>query len=505
MPGVLLSWVGGRDLAGMSEGPGVSGPIISSIKAGDYEAIELLSNYSSGETSQYISCLKKHCPNLVINCRAIDLPSGPTSYREIFPAVDDFLRDVSQQYKNQKLTVNLSPGTPAMVAVWILLTKTHYPVAYVESYKNEKTNESIVKPVELPFSLSVELSEQSKSRIASRYTQAAVSEVGATADFEKIFGSSNEMLVAKRRALRLAQLDVPTLILGETGTGKELFTKAIISTSSRANKEVRTVNCGAIPTELIDSTLFGHVKGSFTGAIDNRKGLFREADGGTVFLDEVGELPLDAQVRLLRVLQEGEIIPVGTSKVEKVNVRVIAATHRNLMELVSKGEFRSDLYYRLAVGVLELPPLRKRHGEIGALADFLMDEINQELGDQPNYESKKLSPNVKNIILSRRWPGNVRELRATLVRAAIWCDSDKITVADFEESYIKEPSEKVDGLLKTVDKPIDINEIFAEVARFYIPIAMQKFDQNKTKAAEFLGIKSHQVLSSWIKKYKIES
>jgi len=504
MTDVLLSWVGQADLDGMAEGNEATGPLIGSLQRGSYQTVELLSNYPSEETAAYIEGLKRHFPKMTVACKQVELPSGPTAYQEIFPAVDEFLADVTDRYRKQHITVNLSPGTPAMQAVWILLTKTRYPVAYIESYKVRNTEETVVKSVEIPFSLSVELSGQSKTRIASRFTQAAISKVAESADFGKIFGTSSEMQLAKRRAARLADLDVPTLILGETGTGKELFTKAIVNASSRKGKPIRTVNCGAIPAELIDSTLFGHKKGSFTGATDNREGLFSEADGGTVFLDEVGELPLDAQVRLLRVLQEGEVNPVGSSKVEKVDVRIIAATHRDLMEMVGKGQFRADLYYRLAVGVLELPPLRRRQGEIGDLADFLMAEINQELGDQPNFESKKISPDVKNIILKRRWPGNVRELRATLVRAAIWCETDTISVSEFEESSIKEASETSGGLLQELSQPIDIHELIGRLARFYIPQALEKCANNKTKAAKYIGLNSHQNLTQWIEKYGVE-
>jgi len=391
-----------------------------------------------------------------------------------------------------------------MVAVWILLTKTRYPVAYIESYMLTGSNKAVVKPVSLPFSISAELSKESKTRLATRYTQAAASEVGQTANFGNIFGTSERMLKAKKRAARLAELDVPTLVLGETGTGKELFTKAIANASSRSGKPFRTVNCGAIPTELIDSELFGHVKGAFTGAFQNREGLFREAHGGTVFLDEVGELPLDAQVRLLRVLQQGEVRPVGSAETVYVDVRVIAATHRELIGMVASGEFRADLYYRLAVGVLELPSLRDREGEIGALADFLMDEINRELGDQPNYRSKKISPDVKNIILGCRLPGNVRELRATLVRAAIWCESDVIGVEDFSEYSAGEGISRAGGFISGGDQQVNINEIVSEVARHYIPKALKKFGGNKTKAAHYLGLKSQQVLSNWIKKHGVD-
>jgi DNA-binding NtrC family response regulator len=187
------------------------------------------------------------------------------------------------------------------------------------------------------------------------------------------------------------------------------------------------VNCGAIPANLVESELFGHEKGAFTGAFDRHIGRFQDADGGTLFLDEVGELPLDAQVKLLRVLQSGEIQPVGSRATKIVDVRVIAATNRTLIDEVAAGRFREDLYYRLAVVQLTIPPLRRRSGDIAALARHLLARIAQ----QPGMRSLGITDQALEVLMSYGWPGNVRQLQNALFRAAVLCDGDALTAADF--------------------------------------------------------------------------
>ena len=189
------------------------------------------------------------------------------------------------------------------------------------------------------------------------------------AAFNSIITQNEQMRVLMAQAQILASKQVPLLIHGETGTGKELFARAIHNAGGRAAGPFIAVNCGAIPTDLVDSVLFGHRKGAFTGAVADRDGVFQQADGGTLFLDEFGELKADVQVRLLRVLQEGTFTPVGASRERRVNVRIIAATHRNLMQGVAEGRFREDLFYRIAQGVLHLPPLRERAGDLPLLPD----------------------------------------------------------------------------------------------------------------------------------------
>lgn len=231
---------------------------------------------------------------------------------------------------------------------------------------------------------------------------------------------------AMRRVFKLMQKVAPTaatvLIHGETGTGKELAAKAIHHLSTRRNQEYICINCAAIPESLIESELFGHEKGAFTGAVSARNGLIEAADGGTLFLDEIGELPLEAQARLLRVLQEGEIRRVGATQSRKVDVRIVAATHRNLKALAKTGQFREDLFYRLNVVQLKLPPLRERGNDVVGLAQTLLDKICDKLG----YQDIHLSDEAVKHIREYHWPGNVRELENAIERGAILCDNNLI-------------------------------------------------------------------------------
>jgi transcriptional regulator with GAF, ATPase, and Fis domain len=243
---------------------------------------------------------------------------------------------------------------------------------------------------------------------------------------ETIVGGDSGLKEVTERIEQVAITDVPVLVLGETGTGKEVVARAIHARSSQRNKgPIVCVNCGAIPPGLVDSELFGHERGSFTGASGTRKGWFERADGGTLFLDEIGELPLDAQVRLLRVLQERMFERVGGTRSIHVDVRVIAATHRNLEDMVQAGTFREDLWYRLSVFPIYLPPLRERPADIPALASHFAWKAGKRLGGAPLVPSD----NEVELLISYDWPGNVRELAAVIERAAILGGGKRLNVA----------------------------------------------------------------------------
>ncbi len=232
-------------------------------------------------------------------------------------------------------------------------------------------------------------------------------------DGELVSGSEAMRQVFKRIGLA-ADSDATVLVLGETGTGKELVARALHRNSARAERPFVAVNCAAIPAELMESELFGHVKGAFTGAVSDRAGRFREAQGGTLFLDEVGDMPLPTQAKILRALQEREITPVGASRALPVNVRIIAATHRDLPAAVRQGSFREDLWYRLQVVPVHLPPLRERLGDVLLLAEHF---LRQGGGASP----KRLGADAARLLLAHDWPGNVRELRNAMERAALLC------------------------------------------------------------------------------------
>ncbi|NLC01076.1 MAG: sigma-54-dependent Fis family transcriptional regulator [Pseudomonas formosensis] len=238
-----------------------------------------------------------------------------------------------------------------------------------------------------------------------------------------IIGASPAMQTLFKRIRKVAPTMSTVLIRGESGTGKELVARALHENSPRAHAPMISVNCAAIPETLIESELFGHEKGAFTGAVAGRTGLVEAANGGTLFLDEIGELPLEAQARLLRVLQESEIRRVGSVQSQKVDVRLVAATHRDLKALAHQGLFREDLYYRLNVIELQLPPLRERGDDVMLIAQALLARI----GAGMNLPSLHFSPEAAEAIRRYRWPGNVRELENAVERAAILCDEDEIT------------------------------------------------------------------------------
>ena len=247
--------------------------------------------------------------------------------------------------------------------------------------------------------------------------------------FDDMIASAPSMRAVLRMAERAATSDIPALILGESGVGKEVMARCIQGASGRAGKPFVTVNCGAIPENLVESILFGHEKGAFTGAVTKSLGKFVEADGGTLFLDEVGELPLDAQVKLLRVLQEGEVDAVGSRRPTKVNVRIISATNRDLTSQVKAGTFREDLFYRLNVFPLDMPSLRERREDIPALVDHFIGRFNASEGAKVTGASG----DTMKMLLAFDWPGNVRQLENAVFRAVVLCDGDVLHPQDFPQ------------------------------------------------------------------------
>jgi transcriptional regulator with PAS, ATPase and Fis domain len=326
-----------------------------------------------------------------------------------------------------------------------------------------------------------------------------------TPEFSDILHRSASMARVIREARKWAGRSVPILIEGETGTGKEMLARAIHRTSPRRAGPFVAVNCGAIPETLVESELFGHEKGAFTGADHAHQGCFEAADGGTLFLDEVGELPRQTQVKLLRVLQDQAVTRIGGSRSIHVNLRVMAATNRVLTVEVRDGRFREDLYYRLAVGVLSLPSLRERGSDLGLLIDRLLVHVNEEAGDQPGFVKKNLSVGARNLLLRHAWPGNVRELKNTLTRVAVASEGVTILADDVREALRPGPPsgpEKVLG--RTLGDGFNLNDLLKEVARDYLARALAETAGNKTTAARLLGLRSYQALNYWLKRHELD-
>ncbi|WP_343519416.1 sigma-54 dependent transcriptional regulator [Sphingomonas sp.] len=309
----------------------------------------------------------------------------------------------------------------------ILLLTANGSVAAAVSAMRAGATDFLVKPL-APERLLAALDTAVGAKVAGEL-RPLTEKMGAHLAFDEIVGSAPQFRAALAIAAKAARARVPVLIEGESGVGKEVVAEAIHAASPRHAKPVVRVNCGAIPANLVESELFGHEKGAFTGAFERKIGRFQEADGGTILLDEIGEMPLEAQVKLLRVLQSGEVHPIGARHVSEVDVRVIAATNKTLATEVEEGRFREDLYYRLNVVQVTIPPLRERAGDIAPLARHLLARI----AEQPGLRPLGITDDAIALLASYDWPGNVRQLQNALFRAAVLCDGDALTRADFPQ------------------------------------------------------------------------
>ncbi len=315
---------------------------------------------------------------------------------------------------------------------------------------------------------------------------------------KKIVGLSEGMNEVYQLIDKVADTDSTILVLGESGTGKELVAKAIHYKSRRANKPLITVNCGAIPEELLESELFGHMKGAFTGAVATRPGRFQSAEGGTIFLDEIGDMSLRLQVKLLRVLQERRFEPVGSSKTIEVDVRIIAATNKDLEKAVAEGAFREDLYYRLHVIPIRIPALRERLSDIPLLAEYFLKQ-------PANVSSTlKLSPKSLSILKSYAWPGNVRELENLIERLVILKKEGEILPEDLPAKFVQGSSGKLSTEIVIPNEGVNLKELVEEFEDQLILQALERTDWNKNRAAALLKL-NRTTLVEKIKKRGLES
>ena len=362
----------------------------------------------------------------------------------------------------------------------------YLPVAVITAFGNMETAIAALKAGAFDFvSKPLDLNDlrnivRSALRVGQSPARAAVAaaatETNPTA--KRMLGTSAAIQKVRATIERLSRGQAPVYIAGESGTGKELAARLIHDLGPRADKPFVPVNCGAIPEALMESEFFGHRKGSFTGAVQDKDGLFKAADAGTLFLDEVGDLPLHMQVKLLRAIQEKSIRPIGAQSEIRVDVRILCATHKDLRDLVSHGKFRQDLYYRLNVIELHMPSLRERPDDIPELAETICMRLSTNLGMKP----PKISPETQELLAHYGFPGNVRELENILERALTLCNGSEIQVPDLQlpQSTVEEgegPSgqESLDDYLERVE-------------RSAIEEALAKTNQNKTAAAKLLGI-----------------
>jgi DNA-binding NtrC family response regulator len=485
---------------------GVRGPIKTLVEAQKFDEVRLLSNYAAGWNRWFLAWL-----GVEANLVQVTLKK-PTDYAAIFKIADDELATICKRkdWANTELCLHLSPGTPAMAAVWLLLGKTRYPATFYETYGGESWISDI------PFDLTVDVIPELLRDPDIHLQHLASESPSQVKGFTEIAGDSRAIRDAVGRAKRAAMRGVSILLLGETGTGKDMFAKAIHLASPRREKPFRAINCAALSKSLLESELFGHVKGAFTGADRPRVGAFEEVQGGTLFLDEVGECDLETQAKLLRVLQpitdEGPSVRVirrlGDDKDRKVDVRVIAATNNDLHQSIREGSFREDLYYRLASITITLPPLRDRKSDIPKIAGKLLIQINEQFAtEEPNYKHKSLSASAISFVKEHFWPGNARQLYNALVQAAVLTDGENIGRRELAAS-IGELCESSGSLAGVVDRPLgeglDLEQHLNDIRRSYLRRAMEEAKGVKVKAARLLGMKNYQTLDAQLKRLEVD-
>jgi len=494
----LLTWLGNRDISNMLNNENAAIATIATHYQKPFDRIVILANDNEEHWIRFEDFLKKRMGVLQRPFKDIRVHNAhiasPIDYATIAVEAEKWIDRLSKE--SDSLRINLTSGTPAMTVLSVLIGKGKANVEFVQSTPSRE-----LLHVDVPIDFGSEYVKSASKNIA----HLAASQPSSQTAFAEITALSKRMQEAVDKARRISASEVPALILGETGTGKEVMASAIHHGSLRASKPLKIVNCGALAPNLVDSTLFGHKKGAFTGADKDYPGLFEQADGGTLFLDEVGELSLDIQVKLLRALQQGEVTRLGDTESIRVDVRVIAATHRDLLQLIEQGEFREDLFYRLAVGIITIPALRHRSEDIPIIVEQLINKINHSAARHPSYISKKVSEKGMKFISEQVWRGNIRELWSTLNRAVLWTDSEVIGEDELVNAVISRPahSNNCDVSLSYNDR-VDIIQLTESYQKSYVEAALKASGNVKKHATQMLGLKDHQTLTNWMKRLDID-
>jgi len=490
---ILITFVGNRDpyVEEAFDGLHSDGPILTLLKDHQYHGIHLLSNRTTLlQTQQIMREIRVRQSWVQLQEHFLEL-SDPTSYGELIPLIWNKTVEIQEKYSPEiYFDIATSSGTPQMHATWVLLhlsKRIRGRLLRITPPKFLKHGEQAVsvitglmeklEGIPAPFQVP---DECALLRARNRSLQETLDGVRGYAEFDHIIGFAGTLREVLESVRRIASESFPVLINGESGTGKELIARALHQASTRAAGPFITVNCGGIPDGMVESILFGHKKGAFTGAVKDNLGRIAEADGGTLFLDEIGDIPLSQQVKLLRFLQEGEVDVLGGAK-KQVDVRVVAATHRDLAAGVSAGHFREDLFYRLTFP-LHLPPLRDRRQDIPAFVEYFLQRRNEGRSN-----TKRISAAALLLLQNAPWPGNVRELENIITRMYFGTNGSVITPESIPADYCS----VADGDRNHVVIPtggIELRQVLADLEKAYFKEALQRSDNNKAQAARLLGL-----------------
>ena len=490
----LITIVGTRDpyVDSLVEDMERTGPILGLLSHDrSFQSVVLLSQPVTKERTQRTrEAIQKLFPHITVKTTDMNI-LDPISYSAILYEMRKAIPFILEETSNHQLYINVSSGTPQMHSCWILLAASGEIPAHIINIRESKF---VTKELGYFTELDFTSPDFPLVRSAPRYVSEGINQdidIGSAIQQMGFVADHPSMRQVIEMIAILAPIDRSILILGDTGTGKEITAKLLHRFSQRTSQPFVAVNCGAIPKDLVESILFGHRKGSFTGAVSDHPGKFREAHKGTLFLDELGELPESTQVKLLRALQTGEIEPVGESKTVKVDVRVIAATNADMLRSIGTGKFREDLYHRVAKSVIRLPSLAERKTDIPKIALLVLDRINHQL-----KKIKRISPEALMKLQMHSWPGNIRELENVVENAAILSRNDVIGESDIELSsqIHDEPAQ-----LPVPEPGFSIETYLSEIRVQLIDKALELAGGKQSEAARCLGI-SPQAINKHLKK-----
>lgn len=487
---VLLSFTGFHDpyCASLIDGAQQAGPILSILETQSINAIFLFNTPGTAKnTEATVAAIKKSYPHIVIHVKDLPHLKDPTDHIRILRYLRPFARGILSTYPEGQLFISIASGTPSMHACWLLLVaEGTLPARILYGHPPRAADENYVVT---EVNISAEEFPDIRPRDYHPTPEAVefVPELPSICRELQIVGDDIHFIEALDRSAKLAQYDCHVMVLGETGTGKEHVAQLIHRMSVRRSGPFIIQNCAAMPKELAESILFGHEKGSFTGASQKQEGEFSNANGGTLFLDEIGDLPIAIQAKLLRVLQNGIIRPIGSSKDKRVDVRVVAATNVDLAKAIQKGQFRSDLAQRF-IDTVELPPLRRRRGDIVKLATFALGVWNRKYG-----QSKTITRDALERLLSYSWPGNVRELMSVVQRSAMMSMSKTIRPEDIRMGEAAWQLSTPEMGLPEPSEGFELKEFLSETRKRLISRAIEISGGNSASAARLLGISTQAV------------